>query len=198
MSSLSSVSEATKDEYRSALGETLLGIDPDKSSSRILSFKDKAPTPRGDTINNLNILYSATAGSSSRVKSSSSKQLISRQIPSAPSRILDAPDLLDDYYLNLLSWSDTNILAVALSQTVYLWNAGTGDIQELCSVEGDNRRSHFLRLVGARRRYTFGCRYIARYYAAMGRSCIQASTIHGRPYGTCRCSCLEQAHSLDW
>jgi cell division cycle protein 20 (cofactor of APC complex) len=138
MSSLSSVSEATKDEYRSALGETLLGIDPEKSSSRILSFKDKAPAPRGDTINNLNILYSATAGSSSRAKSSSSKQLASRQIPSAPSRILDAPDLLDDYYLNLLSWSDTNILAVALSQTVYLWNAGTGDIQELCSVEGDN------------------------------------------------------------
>lgn len=46
--------------------------------------------------------------------------------------------MMDDYYLNLLSWSDTNILAVALSQTVYLWNAGTGDIQELMTMEGQN------------------------------------------------------------
>jgi len=63
-------------------------------------------------------------------------KLVSRHIPNAPTRILDAPDLLDDYYLNLLSWSDTNVLAVALSQTVYLWNAGTGDINELCTFEG--------------------------------------------------------------
>ena len=26
----------------------------------------------------------------------------------APERILDAPDLTDDYYLNLLDWSSTN------------------------------------------------------------------------------------------
>ncbi|GMH53421.1 hypothetical protein TL16_g01451, partial [Triparma laevis f. inornata] len=58
-----------------------------------------------------------------------------RHIPSAPSRILDAPDLLDDYYLNLLHWSSSNILAVALSQTVYLWNAASGDIAELCSID---------------------------------------------------------------
>lgn len=28
----------------------------------------------------------------------------SRALPSGPSRVLDAPDLMDDYYLNLLSW----------------------------------------------------------------------------------------------
>lgn len=134
-SCLSSVSEASKEDYKSALSATMLGVDRDKSS-RILTFKDKAPVPSGDIVNNLNILYSATAGAGSRAKGSTT-HLISRQIPSAPSRILDAPDLLDDYYLNLLSWSDSNVLAVALSQTVYLWNAGTGDIQELCSVEGD-------------------------------------------------------------
>jgi hypothetical protein len=35
--------------------------------------------------------------------------------------ILDAPGLLDDFYLNLVAWSVTNILAVALFDEVYLW-----------------------------------------------------------------------------
>ena len=61
-----------------------------------------------------------------------------RQIASSPSRILDAPDLRDDYYLNLLSWSNDKILAVALNQTVYLWNADTGVIRELNACMGVN------------------------------------------------------------
>ena len=46
---------------------------------------------------------------------------------------------MDDYYLNLVDWSASNWLAIALGQTVFLWNAGTGDIEELCSFdEGPN------------------------------------------------------------
>eukprot|EP00957_Ditylum_brightwellii_P209992 15364458-Ditylum_brightwellii.AAC.1 len=127
------ISEADKDDYNHALGANILGSSSSSSSHRILSFKEKAPAPHGDTVNNLNVLYSTESMNRQRKTS----KLVSRHIPSAPSRILDAPDLLDDYYLNLLSWSDTNILAVALSQTVYLWNAASGDIQELCTFEGD-------------------------------------------------------------
>jgi cell division cycle protein 20 (cofactor of APC complex) len=115
--------------YNSALASTLNVESSD--SSRILSFKEKAPPPKADTVNNLKVLY--TNSTSSR---SAKTTVVNRNIPSAPSRILDAPDLLDDYYLNLLSWSSTNVLAVALSQTVYLWNASSGDIAELCSLEG--------------------------------------------------------------
>lgn len=61
-----------------------------------------------------------------------------RKVPSAPLRILDAPDIVDDYYLNLISWGKNNILAVALAQSVYLWNASTGDIQHLMTVDGAN------------------------------------------------------------
>lgn len=125
------VSDSNKEEYESRLSAALLGVE-DKANNRIMSFKEKAPAPKGDTVNNLNVLYSASA--SAKHKKSNTK-LVSRQIPSAPSRVLDAPDLMDDYYLNLLSWSDTNILAVALTNTVYLWNAGTGDIQELCTFD---------------------------------------------------------------
>jgi hypothetical protein len=34
--------------------------------------------------------------------------------PRDPHRILDAPGLIDDFYLNLLAWSSDNIVAVAL------------------------------------------------------------------------------------
>jgi cell division cycle protein 20 (cofactor of APC complex) len=58
-----------------------------------------------------------------------------RKVPSAPVRILDAPDIVDDYYLNLISWSKDNILAVALARSVYLWNATSGEIHHLVTVE---------------------------------------------------------------
>jgi cell division cycle protein 20 (cofactor of APC complex) len=60
-----------------------------------------------------------------------------RKVPSAPVRILDAPDIVDDYYLNLISWSKDNILAVALAKSVYLWNATTGEIHHLVTVTGN-------------------------------------------------------------
>ncbi|KAL7547014.1 hypothetical protein ACHAWF_010327 [Thalassiosira exigua] len=59
---------------------------------------------------------------------------IGRRIPKAPSRILDAPELVDDYYLNLVSWSESNVLAVALGQCVYLWEADTGNIRHLLTL----------------------------------------------------------------
>ena len=41
---------------------------------------------------------------------------LGRQISALPERILDAPDLVDDYYLNLLDWSKScNKLAVSLA-----------------------------------------------------------------------------------
>jgi len=40
--------------------------------------------------------------------------------------------------LNLLSWSCNNVLAVALGPTVYMWNAASGDIKELTTLQDDN------------------------------------------------------------
>lgn len=102
------------------------GDDSDKAH-RILSLKHKAPAPKEGHQNSLKILYSQNQGCATYAKSK-------RHIPSAPSRILDAPDVVDDYYLNLLSWSKSNVLAVALNQSVYLWEAATGSITELMSV----------------------------------------------------------------
>ena len=38
----------------------------------------------------------------------------------APERILDAPDITDDYYLNLLDWSSLNTVCALLSSICQL------------------------------------------------------------------------------
>ena len=53
-------------------------------------------------------------------------------------RTLDAPDLLDDYYLNLLDWGSGNVLAIALGNTVYLWDASDGSTTELVTLDDEN------------------------------------------------------------
>ncbi len=52
--------------------------------------------------------------------------LLQRPIPTQSEKVLDAPDLVDDYYLNLLDWGNNNTLAIALGRSVYLWDANTG------------------------------------------------------------------------
>ncbi|KAL7066677.1 hypothetical protein ACR3K2_28860 [Cryptosporidium serpentis] len=59
---------------------------------------------------------------------------ISRKIPKGPFKILDAPNLQDDFYLNLVDWSSTNLLAVGLSSCLYLWNASTSKVTNLMSL----------------------------------------------------------------
>ena len=62
-----------------------------------------------------------------------------RKIASNPYRVLDAPGLCDDFYLNLVDWSAQNMLAVALENSVYVWNATTSTVQQLCDVEEDDQ-----------------------------------------------------------
>lgn len=66
------------------------------------------------------------------------KKKSGRVFPSAPSKILDAPDLVDDYYLNLLSWGANNVIAIALHSAVYLFHVATGKIDQIVQLEEDN------------------------------------------------------------
>lgn len=54
-----------------------------------------------------------------------------RSICKTPYRVLDAPDLADDFYLNLVDWSSTNLLGVGLGSCVYLWTAHTAAVSKL-------------------------------------------------------------------
>ncbi len=55
----------------------------------------------------------------------------SRKIATQPERVLDAPGMVDDFYLNLLSWSVQNIVAVALAENTYIWRADTGAVVQV-------------------------------------------------------------------
>ena len=61
-----------------------------------------------------------------------------RRVSKLPFKVLDAPNITDDFYLNLLDWSAKNVLAVALYNAVYIWSAETQRCQKLCQVEHDD------------------------------------------------------------
>ena len=64
-----------------------------------------------------------------------------RKINLTPERILDAPNLVDDYYLNLLEWGASNILAVALGPEIYLYNGDTSETSLLMSILQDENEN---------------------------------------------------------
>lgn len=78
----------------------------------------------------------------SPVKHSSQTMLLSprktpRAVSKVPYKVLDAPDLADDFYLNLVDWGPGDVLAVGLGPSVYLWSRETGKVNQLCQLEGD-------------------------------------------------------------
>ncbi|KIW70288.1 hypothetical protein PV04_02573 [Phialophora macrospora] len=60
-----------------------------------------------------------------------------RRVQSAPERVLDAPGLVDDYYLNLLDWSSGNQVAIGLERNVYVWSADSGTVSCLLETSPD-------------------------------------------------------------
>ncbi|KAG0083766.1 ubiquitin-protein transferase activating protein [Podila epicladia] len=105
--------------------------------SRILSFNAEAPCLDDRGASAARKMYSRH-GSFNRSLSSSSMTnlLMKRTILTSPERVLDAPGLLDDYYLNLLDWSCLNVVAIGLDKSVFIWNAETGQAENLVTLPG--------------------------------------------------------------
>ncbi len=60
-----------------------------------------------------------------------------RAVSKVPYKVLDAPELADDFYLNLVDWGSANVLGVGLGPSVYMWNAQTSVVNRLCTLEDD-------------------------------------------------------------
>ncbi|KAI5820294.1 WD40-repeat-containing domain protein [Pyronema omphalodes] len=78
----------------------------------------------------------------SPVRYDSQKMLLSprkqpRAVSKVPYKVLDAPELADDFYLNLVDWGSTNILGVGLGNCVYMWNSNSGKVTKLCDLGED-------------------------------------------------------------
>lgn len=109
------------------------------SRKRLFNFNSPSgsnpvtPTRRLDTPNDESYSLSPVRAESKRLLESPRRQL--RHISKTPYRVLDAPDLADDFYLNLVDWSSTNVLGVGLGSCVYLWTAHTAAVSKLCDLE---------------------------------------------------------------
>nr|GMD49533.1 cell division cycle 20.2, cofactor of APC complex-like [Ipomoea batatas]GMD56615.1 cell division cycle 20.2, cofactor of APC complex-like [Ipomoea batatas]GMD58516.1 cell division cycle 20.2, cofactor of APC complex-like [Ipomoea batatas] len=112
----------SREAYRKQLAEAL-----NMNRTRILAFKNKPPTPVEGITNE----FSSAAYQAKPMKPK-------RHIPQTSERTLDAPDIVDDYYLNLLDWGSSNVLSIALGSTVYLWDASDGSTSELVTIDDEN------------------------------------------------------------
>lgn len=99
-------------------------------NTRILEFKPAAPESSKPI--DLRKQYNRPI----RPANASSAQF-RRRIATGPDRVLDAPGLIDDYYLNLLDWSSGNQVAIGLERNVYIWSADEGAVSCLLETSPD-------------------------------------------------------------
>ncbi|KAG5224128.1 WD-40 repeat family protein [Salix suchowensis] len=100
----------SREAYKKQLADSL-----NINRTRILAFKNKPPAPVELIPQDYSLNHKANS-----------------------ERTLDAPDIVDDFYLNLLDWGSSNVLAIALGNTVYLWDASDGSTSELVTVDEED------------------------------------------------------------
>lgn len=61
-----------------------------------------------------------------------------RKIPREPFKVLEAPFLQDDFYLNVVDWSPKNVLGVGLGNAVYTWDFLSNQVTRLMELGKDN------------------------------------------------------------
>lgn len=61
------------------------------------------------------------------------KRLETRKVDTSPFRILDAPGVYDDYYLNILDWSSNNYISICLAEEIYLYDVANKDVINLAT-----------------------------------------------------------------
>uniref|UniRef100_A0A1Q3G3M5 Fizzy-related protein homolog n=1 Tax=Culex tarsalis TaxID=7177 RepID=A0A1Q3G3M5_CULTA len=104
------------------------------NSNRPGLFKYQSPTKQDY---NEQCPYSLSPVSIKSQKLLRSPRKATRKISKIPFKVLDAPELQDDFYLNLVDWSAQNVLAVGLGSCVYLWSACTSQVTRLCDLSSD-------------------------------------------------------------
>lgn len=119
-----------KNELLGAAIEDVKSISDDKpgclSNNNKGLFNYQSPS-KNDT--NEQCPYSLSPVSIKSQKLLRSPRKATRKISRIPFKVLDAPELQDDFYLNLVDWSAQNVLAVGLGSCVYLWSACTSQVR---------------------------------------------------------------------
>lgn len=116
------------------------GNSPLAPAGNLFRFRSVPPTTTSRTISGtgpLNSLRdeSSPAAAALRLSLMNAPGRGARRVARAPFKVLDAPCLKDDFYLNLVDWSSRNVLSVGLGSCVYLWSACTSIVTKLCDLQ---------------------------------------------------------------
>lgn len=74
-------------------------------------------------------------------KEATSNFLEQKKIPKSPYKVLDAPNLKDDFYLHLLDWSAKDLLAVGLDKSLYIWEGKNSNVNLINTLDVDQYTS---------------------------------------------------------
>merc|ERR1719183_3372440 len=118
---------APQNEYHEVLSQNVLGKES-LSSVKVLSYKHK-PQRQEPNQNELKVLYSCNKDGAAKTRPKSS-----RVLPQTALKVLDAPGLEDNFYCHPIDWSRRNVIAVALSEMVFLFDASTGQTEKLLAL----------------------------------------------------------------
>ena len=149
----SSVLAEAADDALAALGSLSLNDDEPSTYSRpspnTVAYQDSLATACGVSLNQRILAFKPEAPESSKpvdlrsqynrpIKNANAASAqFRRRVATAPERVLDAPGLVDDYYLNLLDWSSGNQVAIGLERNVYVWSAESGTVSSLLETSPD-------------------------------------------------------------
>lgn len=131
-------SKCSECAYKALIQENL---SVEMKDSRVLKFKSSRHKQKENynTMNSgkelCNTIYEAYKKAQHVVEQ---KKKTKRRVPRKAERILDAPELLDDYYLNLIDWGTSDKVAVCLGHSLYLWDAHTGETDQLLTHDSEN------------------------------------------------------------
>lgn len=122
-------------EYVSLSRDESLQRTPQRQTANLFTYQSPSKTrPNSSSMDVQNELYSLSPVRADTQSILLSPQRKTRSISKMPYRVLDAPDLADDFYLNLVDWGSQDVLAVGLGSSVYLWNGSTGAVDPLCDL----------------------------------------------------------------
>ncbi|KAL6735867.1 hypothetical protein Aduo_006272 [Ancylostoma duodenale] len=127
------------DDIRSCYKDVDTEKPPSSPAGGLFSYIKRTPTKLGDPSTSHSFALSPFSGplseDSQRLLKSPRKP--QRKVPKNPYKVLDAPELQDDFYLNLVDWSSQNMLSVGLNTCVYLWSACNSQVIKLCDLVND-------------------------------------------------------------
>jgi cell division cycle protein 20 (cofactor of APC complex) len=112
--------DTTIDVYRTEVSYSLFGDDIE--STKILQLKAKPPMSLSITHQLENLCHRVV------LEGKESNRIF---VSTSAERVLDAPNLRDDFYLSLLDWSASNMIALALDGVLYTWNPITMEANTL-------------------------------------------------------------------